>query len=72
MHRNQSKKYFNQPGFYKMIVGDFEVTALSDGPYLLDMNKLLFNAKLGEKLILIDARCSEPMAQTLRHLKAAC
>ncbi len=48
MHRNQSKKYFNQPGFYKMMVGDFEVTALSDGPYLLDMNKLLFNAKLGE------------------------
>lgn len=30
------------------MVGDFEVTVLSDGPYLLDMNKLLFNAKLGE------------------------
>lgn len=48
MHRNQSKKYFNRPGLNKMMVGDFEVTVLSDGPYLLDMNKLLFNAKLGE------------------------
>lgn len=33
------------PGWYRMILGDFEVTALSDGTVALDVKKLLTNAK---------------------------
>jgi glyoxylase-like metal-dependent hydrolase (beta-lactamase superfamily II) len=33
------------PGFYRVMVGDFEVTALSDGTVKLPMIKLLTNAK---------------------------
>ena len=37
-----------QPGYYRMQVGDFEVTALSDGTIPQDVIKLLTNAKPGE------------------------
>jgi len=37
-----------QPGYYRMQVGDFEVTALSDGTIPLDLQKLLTNTKPGE------------------------
>jgi len=33
------------PGYYRMMLGDFEVTALSDGAVALDMKKLLTNVK---------------------------
>jgi len=33
------------PGYYRMMLGDFEVTALSDGALALDMKKLLTNVK---------------------------
>jgi glyoxylase-like metal-dependent hydrolase (beta-lactamase superfamily II) len=36
------------PGFYRMMLGDFEITALSDGTVNLPMDKLLTNAKPGE------------------------
>jgi glyoxylase-like metal-dependent hydrolase (beta-lactamase superfamily II) len=32
-----------QPGWYRMMLGDFEVTALSDGTVALDVDKLLTN-----------------------------
>lgn len=41
------------PGFYRMMVGDFEVTALSDGTVALPVDKLLTNttpAKVGAAL----------------------
>ncbi|RFZ90970.1 MBL fold metallo-hydrolase [Mucilaginibacter conchicola] len=38
-------KLLDQPGYYKMQVGDVEVIALSDGTIPLDMGKLLFNEK---------------------------
>jgi len=33
------------PGYYRMMLGDFEVTALSDGTHALDVNQLLDQAK---------------------------
>lgn len=33
------------PGYYRMMLGDFEVTALSDGTHALDVNQLLDPAK---------------------------
>ncbi|MFL5346232.1 MAG: MBL fold metallo-hydrolase [Hyalangium sp.] len=36
------------PGYYRMMLGDFEVTALSDGTVDLPMDKLLTNIKPGE------------------------
>ena len=36
------------PGFYRMMLGDFEITALSDGTASLPMDKLLTHAKPGE------------------------
>ncbi|MHA4811202.1 MBL fold metallo-hydrolase [Flavitalea flava] len=38
----------SQPGYYRMQIGDFEVTALSDGTIPQDVFKLLTNAKPGE------------------------
>lgn len=38
----------SQPGYYRMQVGDFTVTALSDGTIPLDVFKLLSNARPGE------------------------
>lgn len=38
----------NQPGYYRMQIGDFEVTALSDGTIPQDVSKLLTNARPGE------------------------
>lgn len=38
----------HQPGYYRMQMGDFEVTALSDGTIPQDVIKLLANAKPGE------------------------
>ena len=31
------------PGYYRMMLGDFEITALSDGTVVLPVNKLLTN-----------------------------
>ncbi|QRN95556.1 MBL fold metallo-hydrolase [Archangium violaceum] len=41
------------PGFYRMMLGDFEVTALSDGTVALPVDKLLTNTRPGqvEKLL---------------------
>ena len=36
---------FQAPGFYRMKLGDFEVTALSDGIFAMDVDKLLTNIK---------------------------
>jgi len=36
------------PGYYRMMLGDFEVTALSDGTVELPMDKLLTNIKPGQ------------------------
>lgn len=36
------------PGYYRMMLGDFEVTALSDGTVDLPVDKLLSNAKPGQ------------------------
>lgn len=36
------------PGFYRLMLGDFEVTALSDGTVALPIGKLLTNVKPGE------------------------
>ena len=33
------------PGYYRMMLGDFEVTALSDGTVELPVNKILMNIK---------------------------
>jgi glyoxylase-like metal-dependent hydrolase (beta-lactamase superfamily II) len=33
------------PGYYRMMLGDFEVTALSDGTHAMDVNQLLDQAK---------------------------
>lgn len=38
----------NQPGYYHMALGDFEVIALSDGTTPQKLNELLTNAKPGE------------------------
>jgi len=41
------------PGYYRMMLGDFEVTAISDGTVMLPMDKLLTNttaAKVGKGL----------------------
>jgi glyoxylase-like metal-dependent hydrolase (beta-lactamase superfamily II) len=37
-----------QPGYYRLQVGDIQVTALSDGTVPLDMDKLLSNTQPGE------------------------
>ena len=37
-----------QAGFYRMMLGDFEITAVSDGTVDLPMDKLLTNIKPGE------------------------
>jgi glyoxylase-like metal-dependent hydrolase (beta-lactamase superfamily II) len=36
------------PGYYRMMLGDFEVTALSDGTVALPVDKLLTNVKPGQ------------------------
>ena len=36
------------PGFYRMTLGDFEVTTVFDGSLFLDVNKLLTNVKPGQ------------------------
>ena len=36
------------PGFYRMMLGDFEVTAVSDGTVVLPMNQLLSNITAGK------------------------
>ena len=36
------------PGYYRMMLGDFEVTALSDGTVELPVNKLLMNIKAAQ------------------------
>ena len=36
------------PGFYRMMIGDFEVTALSDGTVVLPVDKLLTNTTPGK------------------------
>lgn len=36
------------PGFYRMMLGDFEITALNDGTVDLPMDKLLAGAKAGQ------------------------
>ena len=36
------------PGFYRMMLGDFEVTALSDGTVELPVNKILMNIKAAQ------------------------
>ena len=36
------------PGFYRMMLGDFEITALSDGTVALPVDKLLTNTKPGQ------------------------
>jgi len=38
----------DQPGYYRMQVGEFEVTALADGTIPQDFSKLLTNARPGE------------------------
>ena len=35
------------PGYYRMMLGDFEVTALSDGTVMLPVNELLSNTTKG-------------------------
>ncbi|HWA79756.1 MAG TPA: hypothetical protein VG848_05530, partial [Acetobacteraceae bacterium] len=35
------------PGFYRLILGDFEITALSDGTADFPMDKILIGAKPG-------------------------
>jgi glyoxylase-like metal-dependent hydrolase (beta-lactamase superfamily II) len=44
----QSTHTISQPGYYRMQVGDFEVTALSDGTIPQDLPKLLTNTQPGE------------------------
>ena len=44
------------PGFYRMMLGDFEITALSDGTVVLPMTKLMTNVKPGEVERLLSAR----------------
>jgi glyoxylase-like metal-dependent hydrolase (beta-lactamase superfamily II) len=46
--QSTSSVSLKQPGYYRMQVGDFEVTALSDGTIPQDVNKLLLDAKPGE------------------------
>ena len=36
------------PGYYRMMLGDFEVTALSDGTVELPVNKILMNIKAAQ------------------------
>ena len=46
--QNASSIALHQPGYYRMQVGDLEVTALSDGTIPQDVVKLLTNAQPGE------------------------
>jgi glyoxylase-like metal-dependent hydrolase (beta-lactamase superfamily II) len=43
-----NKVSLDQPGYYRVRVGDFEVTALADGTIPQDFSKLLTNARPGE------------------------
>jgi glyoxylase-like metal-dependent hydrolase (beta-lactamase superfamily II) len=47
----------NQPGYYSMALGDFEVIALSDGTIPLKLNELLTDAKSGEVERLLKQHC---------------
>ena len=38
----------NVPGYYRMMLGDFEVTAISDGTVALPVDKILTNVKPGQ------------------------
>lgn len=42
------------PGHYRVMVGDFEVVALSDGTLGFDTDKWLTNVNTGDKLVLVD------------------
>jgi glyoxylase-like metal-dependent hydrolase (beta-lactamase superfamily II) len=44
----QAQKTLQQPGYYRMMVGDFEVTALCDGTIPQDWEKLLTNTTAAE------------------------
>ncbi len=46
--QSKSSAASSQPGYYRMQVGDFQVTALSDGTIPQDLPKLLTNTKPGE------------------------
>ncbi|QES88504.1 MBL fold metallo-hydrolase [Rhizosphaericola mali] len=46
--QSEKNALISQPGYYKIEIGDYEVTALSDGTCMLDMSKLLLNAQPGE------------------------
>lgn len=51
-----------QPGYYRMMLGDFEVTALSDGSVALPVDKLLTNIKPAEiKKALDKNRLTSPL-----------
>ena len=49
------------PGFYRVMLGDFEVTALSDGTVMLPVNKLLHTKSTDVDRILAMARLSSPL-----------
>ncbi len=48
------------PGFYRMMLGDFEVTALSDGTIVLPMVELLKNKKADSEKALAKTYLKEP------------
>lgn len=47
-HAGTSQQRFQAPGFYRMMLGDFEITALSDGTVPQPMDKLLLNIQAGD------------------------
>ncbi|MGL4605244.1 MAG: MBL fold metallo-hydrolase, partial [Iodobacter sp.] len=49
------------PGFYRVMLGDFEITALSDGTVMLPVNKLLHTKSTDVDQILAMARLSSPL-----------
>jgi hypothetical protein len=52
-----------QPGYYRLQVGDIEVTALSDGTVPLDLAKLLSNTQPGEVEKLLSLNFMPPQSK---------
>lgn len=47
-HAGAAPQGFQAPGFYRVMLGEFEITALSDGTVPQSMDKLLLNIKAGD------------------------